>query len=112
MEYLRAIKYPLSQMIGPESLSDDMLFIEHIAEQAILSAKSGACVTPDVYDLLDRAGVALVRAASIKPATDEQARIFEKIMAAVQLNSPGMIESKSHSMSVAYISNSSGSAEE
>lgn len=88
MNYLKAFKYPLRYMVDDLDLEGDMLFIEHIAEQSISVAKAGMRVTPDVYNMLDRAGVTLIKAASLGAVTDEQARVFEKIMSAVQLNVP------------------------
>lgn len=88
MEYLQKIKYPLASMLNESQLSEDMLFIEHTAEQAIFSAKSGSTITSEAYNILDKAGVAMIRAASLGVVSDEQARIFEKIMSAIQLNAP------------------------
>lgn len=86
MEYLHKIKYPLLSMLSDREINDDMLFIEHTAEQAIAVARSGHVITDEVYDMLDKAGVAMIREASRGVVTDEQTRIFEKIMSAVQMN--------------------------
>lgn len=107
MVYLKKIKYPLASMISENELSQDMLFIEHMAEQAIASAKLGSTITSEAYDILDKAGVAMIRAASQGIVSDEQARIFEKIMSAIQLNT-----SKIESADEAYrlVVTTSGSA--
>jgi len=88
MEYLQKFKYPLVSMIDESELGDDMLFIEHTAEQAIISAQSGLTITHEAYEILDKAGTAMIRAATMGVVSDEQVRIFEKIMSAVQLNTP------------------------
>lgn len=84
--YLCKIKYPLRSMLSQSEIENDLLFIEHTAEQAIVVARSGHVVTDEVYNMLDKAGVAMIRQATGGVITDEQSRIFEKIMSAVQMN--------------------------
>ena len=86
MKYLLKIKYPLLSMLSEREIDNDMLFIEHTAEQAIAVARAGHVVTDEVYDMLDKAGVMMIREATKGNVTDEQTRIFEKIMSAVQMN--------------------------
>ena len=86
MEYLRKFKYPLRSMLTDDAVDDEMLFIEHVAEQAIDTANRGHTITEDAYGVLDKAGLAMIRRASTGVVTEDQARIFDKILSAVQLN--------------------------
>ena len=87
MEYLTSYKFPLRSMLTDDAISNDSLFIEHIAEQAIMVARAGGIVTDETYDMLDKAGMEMIHMASRGKITEEQTRVFDKIWSAVQLNS-------------------------
>jgi hypothetical protein len=86
----KSIRYPLVSHIDAELFktgSDDLVFMEQVAELSIAAGKKGLLISDEAFELLDLAGAALVeRANETGSVTEGETRIFDKIISAVKMS--------------------------